>query len=106
MDNLKHPGPASNPASAQDGDPAELVCSPEFAQGCADPSEGTSPDLKPDAPIPAVQSRPQGPGVRAEAVEPAPVLTHNTAEKPEAGFPEVACSAEFPDGCIRQSGKD
>jgi len=106
MDHLKHPGHAHNPANAQENQSDELVCSPEFAQGCAVPSKGMPPELKPDAPIPEVKPRPQG-VVHAEAgEEPAPVQTHNATEQPKEGFPEIACSPEFPAGCMNPSDRD
>ena len=102
MDHLKHPNPANIQANESD----ELVCSPEFAQGCAHPSKGMPPELKPDAPIPEVKPRSQG-VVRPEAVEePMPVATHNAAEQPAEGFPEISCSPEFPTGCVNPSDAD
>jgi hypothetical protein len=99
MDHLKHPNHANTQAKESD----ELVCSPEFAQGCAVPSKGMPPELKPDAPIPEVRPRPLG-VARAEAGEkPMPVATHNATEQPEEGFPEIACSPEFPTGCVNPS---
>ncbi len=81
-----------------------LVCSAEFAAGCADPQEGTPPKLAAGAPIPTVRDRPQPVKAAAEDEPPLPVSTHNATEEPEAGFPEIACSAEFPEGCVDPTG--
>ena len=99
MDNLKHPGDAYDRAGLVESDADKMVCSAEFSPGCADPLMGMPPGLAPDAPIPEVQPRPLA-QTPAEAVSPAPVLTHNAAAQPEEGFPEVACSQEFRDGCV------
>jgi len=106
MDNLKYPAGAYDRADLQESDANKMVCSQEFPPGCADPQKGMPPELAPGAPIPGVEPRPlaQAP---AEAVEaPAPVLTHNAAEQPEAGFPEIACSQEFRDGCVNPADDD
>ena len=87
-------------SAASDAD--ALVCSSEFTRGCADPNEGMPPELAPDAPIPEVRPRPE-PVPADPGGEPAPVLTHNATEAPEEGFPEIACSAEFPKGCVNPS---
>lgn len=77
-----------------------LICSAEFATGCADPQEGTPPELEAGAPIPEVRDRPKGVKASVEDEPAMPVATHNATEEPEAGFPETACSAEFPEGCV------
>ena len=98
MDNHKHSRQSHDLAADADG----LVCSPEFTGGCADPAEGMPPKLAQNAPIPEVRPRPDP--VRADVIgEPAPVLTHNATDEPEQGFPEIACSAEFPKGCVNPS---
>ena len=97
MDNLTNP--ATNQVSDADG----LVCSPEFTAGCANPQKGMPPELAPGAPIPEVQSRPEPIAVPDAGDEPMPVLTHNATDEPEQGFPEIACSAEFPKGCVDPS---
>jgi hypothetical protein len=107
MDHLKHPGKGHNQANAQENEPKELVCSPEFTSGCADPTKGMPPELAPGAPIEAVQPRPNPHAVPPEAgAAPASVQTHNAAEQPEEGFPEIACSWEFPTGCMNPSDED
>ena len=95
MENPNHPGQATNMESDAD----KLVCSPEFSGGCPDPIKGKPPKLAPCAPIPEVQPRPE-PVAAAPSEEPEPVLTHNASDEPEPGFPEIACSAEFPKGCV------
>ena len=96
MDNLTNP--ATNRVSDADG----LVCSPEFTAGCANPQKGMPPELVPGTPIPEVPDRPEP--VKADAGDdPVPVLTHNATDAPEQGFPEIACSAEFPKGCVDPS---
>jgi hypothetical protein len=99
MNPLNHPDDANRRANAAESNADALVCSAEFKNGCADPQVGAPPKLQPCAPIPEVQPRPQGTSP-AEAVRPAPVATHNMNQQPEAGFPESACSAEFPQGCV------
>lgn len=77
-----------------------LVCSAEFASGCADPREGTPPELAAGTHIPEVRDRPKPVKAAATDEPPLPVATHNAAEEPGEGFPEIACSAEFPEGCV------
>jgi hypothetical protein len=104
MDKLNHPANAYGPANGGESDANKLVCSAEFARGCADPQKGAPPEIGPNAPIPEVKPRLEG-AAPAEAVEAAPVQTHHAVEQPEEGFPEIACSAEFPTGCVNPTGE-
>lgn len=105
MDNLKHPG-ESDWENAQEGNADRLVCSPEFTKGYTNPAVGAPPCLTPCADIPEVKPRPQpNSGERAEdELPPEPVKTHNATSQPGEGFPEIACSAEFPNGCVSPEG--
>ncbi len=106
MDDLKYPGNARGEAGAADYNGP--VCSPEFSKGCADARVGAPPLVSPGAPIPEVAPRPQPDAERAAEgdLPPAPVSTLNAGDEPAEGFPEIACSPEFPAGCVNPADED
>lgn len=101
------------PSAAQEIDFSELVCSPEFPQGCIDPLE--------DVPVPVssgnIVIKPSGPVAETDldevvcsleypdrCIDPReelePIQFENVPEQPEVSFTEVVCSPEFPQGCV------
>jgi hypothetical protein len=106
MDDLKYPGNACGEAGAADYNGP--VGSPEFSKGCADARVGAPPSVPTGAPIPAVAPRPQPApdGTGADDLPPAPVSTLHAKDEPAEGFPEIACSPEFPAGCVDPSEED
>ena len=74
------------------------ACSPEFPQGCAEPAEDMRAVVRPDA---APAPRKSDPGAASAAVpdEVAEVPDADPAA-PAPDAPEIACSAEFPKGCV------
>jgi hypothetical protein len=106
---MKHQ-PNSDPHNghdhAQEADIPELVCSAEFAKGCTDPLSDIKPIVNPERE--PVSTRPaQSKTQTADSQDREIVAVPDpepSGDAQEAGYPESACSAEFPKGCVDPEG--